>query len=202
MFVDYAIQVINGPATSNAGVIIMNRFMLTVGAGILLICTFPVNKVQAQTGTHIKGAEVTSPQTVIWFSQQSEITEIRLLIEDGKKQEAVAKARAYLERLQGISGREAEVRRHYGLCALCSALTVTGELEEAIESCGKAINLYPKNWQAFNNRGVAHYMSGQYDLALEDYTQAADMVKGSDPQTELVQHNIDLVQAKKSGTEQ
>lgn len=178
----------------------MNRLILTLGASILLICTFPVNKAQAQTGTHIKSAEVISPETVIWFSQQTEIAEIRLLIEDGKKQEAVAKARTYLKTLQGISGREAEVRRYYGLCALCSALTVTGELDEAIESCGKAIKLYPKYWQAFNNRGVAHYMSGQYDLALEDYNQALDIVKGSDPPAELIQHNIDLVQAKKSGT--
>ena len=180
----------------------MNRLILTLGASILMICTFPVNKVQAQTGTHIKGAEVKSPQTVIWFSQQTEITEIRLLIQDGKKQEAVAKARAYLERLQGISGRGAEARRYYGLCALCSALTVTGELDEAIESCDEAVTLYPKYWQAFNNRGVAHYMSGQYDLALEDYNQALGIAKDSDPPTELIQHNIDLVQAKKSGTKQ
>jgi len=178
----------------------MNRLILTLIASILLICAFPVDKVQAQTGTHIKGAEVISPETVIWFSQQTEISEIRLLIEDGKKQEAVAKSRTYLKTLNGVSGRGAEVRRYYGLCALCSALTVTGELDEAIESCGEAIKLYPKYWQAFNNRGVAYYMSGQYDLAQEDYNQALDIVKGSDPPTELIQHNIDLVQAKKSGT--
>ena len=180
----------------------MNRIILTIGTSILLTIGCPAHFVQAQTGSHIKSNTVKTPETVVWFTEPREITEIRLLLQDGRKKEAVDKAYNFLERLQGIGGAEAQVRRYYGLSALCSALTANGELNEAIETCSQAINMYPTRWQALNNRGVAHYMSGQFDLALADYNQALETVKDSDPLTELLQHNIDLVQAKKSGTGQ
>ena len=180
----------------------MNRIILTSGFLILLASTCVTTAVQAQTGSHIKDNTVKTPETVVWFSEPREITDIRLLLQQGQKQEAVKMARDFLQKLRGIGGSEAQVRRYYGLSALCSALTTTGELDEAIESCSKAVKLYPNRWQALNNRGVAYYMSGQLELALQDYNQALTTVQSSAPLTALIQHNIDLVQAKKSGTGQ
>ena len=180
----------------------MNRIFLTLCFSILLASLYLPNNVQAQTSSRIKGSPSKAPETVVWFTEPTEITEIRLLLQAGKKQEAVARARDFLDRLKGVSGVEAEVRRYYGFSALCSALTTTGELREAIESCSKAIKLYPTRWQALNNRGVAYYMSGQFDRAMQDYNKALAAVQGSDPLTELIQHNIDLVNTKKSGTSQ
>ena len=180
----------------------MNRIILTAGFSILLMFAWPANVVQAQTGSRIKDNSVKMPETVVWFTEPREITEIRLLLQQGKKQEAVARARGFLKKLQGVGGAEAQVRRYYGLSALCSALTMSGKLNEAIDTCSEAVKLYPLRWQALNNRGVAYYMSGKFDLALQDYNQALATVESSEPLTELIQHNIDLVQAKKSGTPQ
>ena len=177
----------------------MNRITLTAAIAVLLTFACPANVVQAQTGSHIKDNTVKTPETVVWFSEPREITEIRLLLQQGQKQEAVKKARGFLQKLRGVGGSEAQVRRYYGLSALCSALTMSGELDEAIESCNKAVQLYPNRWQALNNRGVAYYMSGKLELAEQDYNQALTTVQSSEPLTALVQHNMDLVQAKKSG---
>ena len=177
----------------------MNRVTLTIAVSILLAFTFNPIAVQAQTGTHIKEAGGKAPETVVWFTEPTEITEIRLLIQAGRKQLAVAKAREFLDKMKGISGEEARLRRYFGHSALCSALTVSGKLPEAVESCNKAIKLYPDRWQAYNNRGVAYYLSAQLDRALQDYNHALTKVQGSEPLVELIQHNIDLAQAKKSG---
>lgn len=174
----------------------MNRLILIIAISILLAFTFNPIGVQAQTGTHIKEAGGKAPETVVWFTEPREITEIRLLIQAGKKELAVVKAREFLDKMKGISGEEARLRRYFGHSALCSALTVSGKLPEAIESCDNAINLYPDRWQAYNNRGVAYYMSAQLDRALQDYNRALTKVQGSEPLEELIQHNIDLVKAK------
>ena len=156
----------------------------------------------AQTGSHITGSPHNAPETVVWFSEPREITDIRLLLQAGKKQEAIELARKYMNKLQGIAGLEAQVFRYYGLNALCAALTSAGQLHEAIENCSRAIKMFPKRWQALNNRAVAYYISGQTELALQDYNLALSQVQESKPLAELIQHNIDLVNAKKAGTGQ
>lgn len=180
----------------------MNRTILSAGIFSLLAYACLANTAQAQTGSRIRDNTQKSPETVVWFTEPQEITDIRLLLQQGRKQEAVARARDFLDRLKGVGGTEAQVRRYYGLSALCSALTTTGDLDEAIESCSKAIELYPRRWQALNNRGVAYYLSGRYDQSLQDYDRALQASQSSEPLKELIQHNIDLVQARKSGTPQ
>lgn len=174
----------------------MNRIILTPCLAILLSISIIPKSVPAQTGTHIREGGGKVPETVVWFEEPREITEVRLLLQEGKKQLAVDKARNFLDKLRGISGFEAQSRRYFGLSALCSALTMTGELREAIENCSEAVDLYPGRWQAYNNRGVAYYMSGELDLALQDYNQALHDVQGSEPLQDLIQHNIDLVKEK------
>jgi len=100
-----------------------------------------------------------------------------------------------------VGGSEAQQRRYYGLNALCAALTSTGKLSEAIDTCSQAITLNSTLWQALNNRGTAYFVSGQIDLALTDYRQALIQVQESETLTDLIQHNIRLAEAKKSNTD-
>jgi Flp pilus assembly protein TadD len=171
----------------------MNRKMIIQALGLLVMVQA---EVAAQTGTRIEGAGGKMPETVIWYTEPTEITDIRLLLQSGEKQRAVDKARAFVSGIQYVSGVEARVRMYFGLNALCAALTSTGELQEAIANCDKAIDIFPTRWQALNNRGVANFMAGQTGKALQDYQQALDMVQNSEPLTELIQHNIALAESK------
>ena len=178
----------------------MNRKISIVFLSLLFVSAGHYKVVAQPTGTRIKEVDSTYPESVLWFGQPHEITDIRLLLQAGKKERAVEKARAYVASLENVGGAEARQRRYYGLNALCAALTSTGELNEAIDTCSRAIKLYPTRWQALNTRGTAYYVSGQIDLALRDYRQALSQVKESETRTDLIQHNIRLAEAKKSNT--
>ena len=180
----------------------MNRKTLIVLLSLLFVSAGIYEVVAQQTGTRIKGADSFYPETVLWLDQPHEINTILSLIQEGKKERAVEKARDYVERLENARGAQAKQRRYYGLNALCAALTSTGELNEAIDTCSQAIALYPTRWMALNSRGTAYYVSGQIDPALMDYRKALSQVKASDGLTDLIQHNIRLAEAKKSNTNQ
>lgn len=174
------------------------KILLLVISGIFTL-TGHFNVI-AETGTRIKGGGGMYPENVIWFNESREIAYIRQLLQDGKKQLAIEKARSYVARMENIAGFEALVRRYYGLNALCSALTSTGDLSEAINTCSEAIELYPTRWQAINNRGTAHYVSRQYNLAMQDYKQALNIKPDAGRATEIIQHNIKLTEAKMAKT--
>ena len=178
----------------------MNRKILIVLLSLLFVSAGIYEVVAQQTGTRIKGADSFYPETVLWLDQPYEIDAIRLLLQEGKKERAVEKARDYVESLENVRGAEAKQRRYYGLNALCAALTSTGELNEAIDTCSQAIALYPTRWLALNSRGTAYYVSGQIDLALMDYRKALSQKGVSEAVTNLIQHNIRLAEAKKSNT--
>ncbi len=178
----------------------MNRKILIVFLSLLFVTAGQYKLIAQETGTRIKDIESPYMESVLWLSQPHEITEIRLLLQDGKKERAVEKARAYVAGLKNVDGAEAQQRRYYGLNALCAALTSTGELKEAIDTCSQAIRLIPSRWQAFNNRGTAYYISGQIDLALKDFREALSQVQGAEAVTDIIQHNIRLAEGKKTGS--
>jgi len=175
----------------------MNRKILIVLLSLLFVSAGIYEAVAQQTGTHLKDVDNIASETVFWLKQPHEINTILSLIQEGKKERAVKKARDYAESLERARGTEAKQRRYYALSALCGALTSTGELNEAIDTCSQAIALYPTQWQALNNRGTAYYVSGQIDLALTDYRKALNQVGISEEETDLIQHNIGLSEAKK-----
>jgi Flp pilus assembly protein TadD len=150
------------------------------------------------TGTRIKDADSNYPKTVVWYSEPGEITGIRELLQEGKKDLAVSKARDYVARLKNVAGPEAKQLRYYAYNALCAALTSKGEIKEAVDACSSAVKINPSLWQALNTRGTAYFISGQNELALKDYRKALEIVKGSEPLVELIQHNIVLVEKKMS----
>jgi len=148
------------------------------------------------TGTRIKDADSYHPKSVVWFDEPAEITNIRALLQEGKKDLAVEKARDYVASLKTTSDPKAKQLRYYALNALCAALTSKGDLNEAVDTCSRAIKINPSLWQALNTRGTAYYVSGQNELALKDYRKALGIVRGSAPLVDLIQHNIDLVEEK------
>jgi tetratricopeptide (TPR) repeat protein len=166
----------------------------------LFVSAFHYQVVPQETGTRIKEGSRTYPESVVWLTPPHEIIAIRLLLQEGEKDRAVEKARDFVASLENVRCAEAKQRLYYRLSALCAALTSTGELNEAIDTCSQAVELYPTHWQALNNRGTAYYVSGQIDLALTYYWDALSELQESDPVTELIQHNIGLAEAKKSNT--
>jgi len=178
----------------------MNRKIFIALLSLLFVSAGHYKVVAQETGTRIKEVDSSYPESVVWFRQPHEITAIRLLLQEGKKERAVEKARDYVASLENARGAQAKQRRYYGLNALCAALTCTGELNEAIDTCSQAIALYPTRWLALNSRGTAYYVSGQIDLALMDYRKALSQVEASEAVTDLIQHNIRLAEAKKSNT--
>ena len=178
----------------------MNRKIIIVTLFLLFVSANYYQVFAQSTGTRIKKVESAYPESVIWFSQPREIFDIRLLLQNGEKERAVKKARDYVASLEHVGGVEAEQRLYYGLNALCAALTSAGDVNEAIDSCNRAIKLYPTRWQALNNRGTAYYVSGKLDLALKDFREALKQVQGSETLPELIQHNIKLAEEKKSNT--
>ena len=175
----------------------MDRKILIVFLSLLFVWAGHSEVLAQQTGTRIKDIDSSYQESVVWFDMPHEITDIRLLLQKGERERALEKARIYVASLENVDGTQAQRRRYYAFNALCAAQTSLGKIDEAIDSCSKAIAIYPTFWQALNNRGTAYYVSGQIDLALKDYRKALSHVQGSETLTELVQHNIGLAEAKK-----
>ena len=180
----------------------MKRSILIVFLSLSFVLTGHFKVFAQQTGTRVKGANSAYKNDVIWFSQPHEITEIRLLLQEGKNELAVEKARAFIAGLKNADDTGTRQRRYYGLNALCAALTSTGKLKEAIDTCSRAVKLNRSIWHALNTRGTAYYVSGQIDLALKDYRKALSLVQGQgvEAEVDLIQHNIDLAEAKKNNS--
>jgi Flp pilus assembly protein TadD len=174
----------------NRKIIIFIVFLLFVSANYYQVAA-------QSTGTRIKKVDSAYAESVVWFSQPREISDIRLLLQNGEKERAIKKAREYVASLEHVGGVEAEQRLYYGLNALCAALTSKGKVDEAIDSCSRAIKLDSTRWQALNNRGTAYYISGKIDLALKDYRAALKQVQGSETLPDFIQHNIRLAEEKK-----
>ena len=148
------------------------------------------------TGTRIKDVDSFYPKSVVRFSEPGEIRRIRTLLQEGKIELAVEKARDYVDRLENTADPDANQLRYFAFNALCAALTSKGEINEAVDACSRAIKINPSSWEALNTRGTAYYVSGQNELALKDYRKALDIVKGSESLVEMIQHNIGLVEKK------
>jgi tetratricopeptide (TPR) repeat protein len=174
----------------------MNRKISIVIILFLFIISGLHTAAEESTGTRIKGADSNFPTTVVWFSEPNEIVGIRTLLQEGKKEPAVIKAREYIASLKNVAGPEAKQYRYFAYNALCAALTSKGEIKEAVDACSRAVKINPSLWHALNTRGTAYYLSGQNELALEDYRKALEIVQGSEPLVELIQHNIGLVEKK------
>lgn len=57
---------------------------------------------------------------------------------------------------------------------LCIVYAQTGDAQNAISACDAAIELRPNAWRAYNNRGAAHWLAGDYAAATADFARAAE----------------------------
>lgn len=158
---------------------------------------------EAQTGSRLKTQ--VSPLTTLWMGPPGEIAEIRMLLQNGKTEEAVAVARKFVFFLsttsESGSGSSSAVSYKYeALNALCVALLASGELDEALEHCDKAVKLRNGDWRALNSRATVHYLAGRYSQALTDYRQALAFDDRSENASIMLEHNIALAEEKLAGS--
>ncbi|WP_300543323.1 hypothetical protein [Maricaulis sp.] len=78
---------------------------------------------------------------------------------------------------------------------LCAAYAATGELEAALSACDRALEMRDGAWRALNNRGVALWLSGQREAAVEAF-RAADMSSSGEDEVEA---NLALSQCVTAG---
>lgn len=78
---------------------------------------------------------------------------------------------------------------------LCAAYAATGEYEMAIEHCNAALERRDDAWRALNNRGVALWLSGDRDAAVESFQAANEASSGEDE----VEANLALAQCATAG---
>lgn len=126
------------------------------------------------------------PVNRLWFGAPSELDRISQLVQIGKAEQAVELAQKFADNMR--SGPY-----HYdALNALCVALNANEQSDEAITICNEAIEKRPSHWMAFNSRGSAYFTKGDYERAIEDYTQALRLY----PDSETVKFNLALAQSR------
>jgi len=162
--------------------------------------TFQVSaQPEAPTGSRIDGSAIST--NVVWFNDPDEIDTVRRMLQEGRTEEAVDLASRFVQRLEHLTDERSRQHRYSGLNALCAALMKSGDLDQAIDSCDRAIAMYPDNWRALNNRGTVHFVRGDFQAALSDYNQALVTGMAEQPVADLIRHNIDLVQSRMGGAE-
>lgn len=165
----------------------------SLGVTILALLTISLTGALAQTGSHV-GA-TTSPLTSFWYSAPDDLKKIRKLLGEGRSKEAVKASYDFLEMLKQ-SRSDDNVKTYFGLNALCVSHTSNKSTGDAIAACDKAVRIFPDKWQAYNNRGTAHYIRGDFRKAAEDYGLAIEFSQGSDNARNILRHNVELAEAQ------
>jgi tetratricopeptide (TPR) repeat protein len=163
-------------------------------ASILAVSTLIINSVQAQqvrTGTNLNSKAI--PSQILMLQTPDEVENIRHLLLDGKKNDALKAAEIYLVKVDSRSLRHETLPKYYAWNAYCTVLTSLHRVEEAIAACTTAMEIEPGKWSAVNNRGTAKLIGGRLQDALSDYQTAISMtIETSENVRETIQHNISL----------
>lgn len=153
---------------------------------------FSVSAAWAQgTGTRL-GTPSEQPTSIIRFVPPGEIDEMRQLIANGEAEKAV-KLGEWL-----VKSDPASDIQYAGHNALCAAYSSAGNLDKAMESCNKAIDIRSSHWMAINSRGTVYFLMGRMDEAVADYRAALSLLKDKSREADVVRHNIALAEARKS----
>jgi len=156
-----------------------------------------VNSLQAQqsrTGTHLNSKAL--PSEILALEVPNEVERIRQLILDGRKDDALKLAEAYIDKVDRVTLPHETMPKYFAWNAYCTVLTSLHKVEEAIAACSMAMAFEPRKWSAVNNRGTAKFVAGQYEAALADYQVALSMVDEANIWARgTIEHNIDLAMA-------
>lgn len=160
----------------------MKRRLTLVLACAALTAVFGTTSVFAQS----RAGSDTQPVNRLWFGSPSELDRISQMVEIGRTEDAV-------ELAQDFAGKMKAGPYHYdALNALCVALNANKQSDEAITVCNEAIEKRPSHWMAYNSRGTAYFTKGEYEKAVEDYSQALQLYPSSD----TVKFNLALAQSR------
>lgn len=107
----------------------------------------------------------------------------------GNMERAIVSLEKFLDQPASRSNR---VAAHNNLCI---AYHFAGDLDNAIEQCDLAIELNPKYWRAYNNRGNVHLTAGAYAEAGSDYETALDI----NPKARAAKENLELIRSRSGG---
>lgn len=140
------------------------------------------------------------PGANILLGSNDELKRIRTFINEGKTADAVRLSRRFIDTLFIIerSGRTSSYL-YDGYNALCISLTADKQFSEAMNACNSAIKHSPNRWQAINSRGSLNYISKNFENALKDYQKAYEMSPDVDRIKKIIEHNIEISQARVAG---
>jgi len=150
----------------------MVKLIPTFIAAVMLVIAVPT----AQAGT----------TDIIWLHPSDLLHQGIRALRQGDMERAITSLERFLKEPARKSDR---VAAHNNLCI---AYQFVGDLEAAVKQCSIAIELNPKHWRAYNNRGNVHFAGGAYEAASADYLLALDI----NPKAEVVLENLKLAQAE------
>lgn len=139
--------------------------------------------------------------STIHFGNNDTLKYIRTLLNEGK---TVAAAREAQKLVDGVMNNErsGEVSaiQYDAYNALCISLTANNQYDEALDACTTAIEHSPRRWQAINSRGSLNYKIGRYTDALADYRMALERSPNQKNIRRIVEHNIQISEARINGS--
>lgn len=172
--------------------------LLTVA--LVMILQSISSEAVAQTGSRLSQRSIAVG--TYWMNGASEINEVRNLLQNERPDQAVKVAQEFVYHVKRSSswGSIGRTRVLYdALNALCVALTVKGDADEAVDVCNEAIRLQPNDWRAVNSRGTAYFTLGNYRAAMEDYRRALATEPSSDQVVDLLRRNLRLAESGAQG---
>jgi tetratricopeptide (TPR) repeat protein len=179
---------------SNKSILNSVKKITPVLIGIIFLNT----NVQAQptrTGTNLNSKAM--PSTILMLQAPDEVETMRVLLKDGKKNDALIAAEKYLEEIQRTTLPHQSEKKYYAWNAYCTVLTSLGRVDEAIAACSIAMEFEPEKWSAINNRGTAYFVGHMWLEAMLDYQAALTLVdENNNSVRETIQHNISLTEQR------
>lgn len=146
----------------------------------------------AQTGSRLGGSS--QPVMSIMVNPDNEMRIVADLLRNGYPEVVIKRLKKYM-RTVAVTGLPLGYK-YQGLNAMCNAYTAMGEKEEAIKACTQAIALFPKRWEAFNTRGAAYHVRGDYTEATADYKRALKLVRNNARFADLIKNNLAMIASK------
>ncbi len=129
---------------------------------------------------------------VIWLQPSPVIMQGTIMIETGLTDQVI----------KGMALLVAEMKRNLMLSDqvsarnnLCVGHLLLKQFDAALDECSGVIRLWPRLWQAYNNRANANMALGNYAAAIPDYEKAAEL----NPESNTVQGNLNLARKQLSG---
>jgi Flp pilus assembly protein TadD len=173
------------------------RWPAPVVLWVCVIGTATAADTHSQTGTRVDSEA--SNLAVLQLHEPSTVTEVQRLLEQGRTDDAVALAREYVDNVKtqtSVNEGDLVPELYFALNSLCIALTKRQDFDEAVATCGRAIQMRPGRWSAINNRGTAYYAAGAYESALVDYRHALSVAPEEAGIRDTIAHNIALAEGR------